>query len=62
VGSSTSVIVKAQLNVNGRKAKLDLLKNVKIVLTTFNYIDNLPVTKTFTNLSFDNDKELSIQF
>jgi hypothetical protein len=60
VGSSTSVIVKAQLNVNGRKAKLDLLKNVKIVLTTFNYIDNLPVTKTFSNLSFDNDKELSI--
>jgi len=32
-----------------------MLKNVKIVLTTYNYIDNIPVTKTFQNLSFKND-------
>jgi hypothetical protein len=54
--------VKGQLNINGRRTNLSLLKNVKIVLTTNNYIDNLPVTKTFGNLSFDNDKELSITF
>lgn len=32
-----------------------MLKNVKLVLTTFNYIDNIPVTKTFENLNFIND-------
>jgi len=55
VGSSTNVIVRAQLLLNGRKAALNMLKNVKIVLTTYNYIDNIPVTKTFQNLSFKND-------
>jgi len=62
VGSTTNVIVKGQLNINGRRANLSLLKNVKLVLTTHNYIDNLPVTKTFSNLSFENEKELSITF
>lgn len=62
VGSSTNIVVKGQLNINGRKANLNLLKNVKIVLTTYNYIDNLPVTKTFSNLQFENDKELTITF
>lgn len=62
VGASTSVVVKGQLSINGRRAQLNLLKNVKIVLTTLNYIDNLPVTKTFSNLSFTGDKELSVTF
>jgi hypothetical protein len=39
-----------------------MLKNVKIVLTTFNYIDNVPVTKTFQDLNFVNDQELSVSF
>jgi hypothetical protein len=62
VGSTTNIIVKGQLNINGRRANLSLLKNVKLVLTTHNYIDNLPVTKTFSDLSFENEKELSITF
>ena len=62
VGTNTNVVVKSQLTINGRPANLDLLKNVKLTLTTYNYIDNLPVTKTFSNLSFNNDKELSITF
>ena len=39
-----------------------MLKNVKVVLTTFNYIDNIPVTKNFQDLSFINDQELSVTF
>lgn len=62
VGASTNVIVRAQLMINGRKAALSMLKNVKIVLTTYNYIDNIPVTKTFQNLSFLYDQELSVSF
>lgn len=62
VGANTSVVVKGQLNINGRRAQLNLLKNIKLTLTTYNYIDNLPVTKTFSNLSFSQDKELSVTF
>jgi len=47
VGALTNIIVRAQLLINGRKTTLSMLKNVKVVLTTFNYIDNIPVTKTF---------------
>ena len=62
VGSNTNVIVKGQLNINGRPANIEMLKNVSVVLTTYNYIDNLPVTKTFNELSFNADKELVLTF
>lgn len=62
VGSNTNIVVKGQLSINGRPAKLDILKNVKVVLTTYNYIDNLPVTKTYNGLSFNTDKELVLTF
>lgn len=62
VGASTNIIIRAQLLINGRRTTLSMLKNVKLVLTTFNYIDSIPVTKTFENLSFINDQELSVSF
>lgn len=55
-------MVRGKLNINGRPASLTNLKNVKLTLTTNNYIDNLPVTKTFNNLTFNNEKELSVTF
>jgi len=62
VGSNTNVVIKGQLSINGRPAKLDILKNIKVVLTTYNYIDNLPVTKTYNGLAFNSDKELVLTF
>lgn len=62
VGSNTNVIIKGDLRINDRPTKLDMLKNVQVTLTTYNYIDNLPVTKTFKGLKFENDKELVVTF
>jgi len=62
VGASAKLVVIPQLKINGRKADLKMLKNSKVVLTTKNYIDNIPVTKNFAGLSFEDGKELSLQF
>ena len=62
VGTKTNVVVKCRLRINDRPVNLNLLKNIKVVLTTHNYIDNLPVTKTFNDLHFNDDKELVLPF
>lgn len=62
VGSTSNIVIKSHLEVNGRATKLNMLKNVKVTLSTYNYIDNLPATKTFNDLKFDQDKELVVSF
>jgi len=54
--------VRPSLLINGRQASLDLLKNSKLVLTTRNYTEKIPVTKTFENLKFQNNKETIVEF
>jgi hypothetical protein len=60
LGMSTKLVVRPQLFINGRKANVNLVKNVKVVVTTNNYIDKIPVTKNFNGLKFENDEELTI--
>ena len=62
VGSTTQVVVRGQLFVCGRPANLKHLTNVKLVLESSNYIDGVPLTKTFPNLSFSKDSELTVEF
>jgi hypothetical protein len=62
IGNTASILVRPSLLINGRLANLDLLKNTKIILTTSSYIDSIPVTKTFENLTFSNNKELIVDF
>lgn len=62
VGASASIVIKPHLMINDRPANLNMLKNTKVVVTTNNYIDQIPVTKNFEGLSFCNDKELTLQF
>jgi len=50
------------LQVNSRQASLALLKNIKVTLTTISYIDNLPVTKNFENLTFQDNKDCVLEF
>jgi len=38
------------------------LKKVKVTLTTTSYIDNLPVTKNFENLTFSDEKDCVLEF
>jgi len=62
VGSSTSILIRPKLLINGNKANLKMLKNSKAVLRITNYIDGIPVTKNFDGLNFTNDRELAVQF
>jgi len=62
VGSSTSILIRPKLLINGNKANLKMLKNCKAVLRITNYIDGIPVTKNFDGLNFTNDRELAVQF
>lgn len=62
MGSSTSILIRPKLLINGSKANLKMLKNCKAVLSITNYIDDIPVTKNFDSLTFTNDRELAVQF
>lgn len=60
IGNKASIMIKPCLKINDRLANVELLKNTKITLTTNNYIEKIPVTKTFENIKFKNNKELII--
>lgn len=62
MGSSTNIVIKPQLRINGRKADVNMLKSSKVVVQTSNYIDNVPITRNFDGISFDNHSECTIQF
>mmetsp|Transcript_39519 Transcript_39519/g.37986 ORF Transcript_39519/g.37986 Transcript_39519/m.37986 type:complete len:95 (+) Transcript_39519:1616-1900(+) len=62
IGNKAQVIIRPNLTVNDRKANVELLKNTTVNLTTINYIDRIPMTKTYTNLHFKNDQELILDF
>jgi hypothetical protein len=62
VGSSTSIVIRPKLLINGRQANLKMLKNSKAELRITNYVDDIPVTKNFDQLNFTNEKEVTVQF
>ncbi|CDW90653.1 UNKNOWN [Stylonychia lemnae] len=62
IGNKAQIIIRPTLLINGRQAPLKILKNTKIVLTTQNYIDNIPTTKNFDGMTFTENKELVIDF
>ena len=62
IGNKASVLIKPSLQVNSRQASLSLVKNIKVQLTTTSYIDNLPVTKNFENLTFTDNKDCVLDF
>lgn len=39
-----------------------MLRNVKLTITTKNYIDEIPNTRNYEGLAFEDGKELSVQF
>lgn len=43
-------------------ASLELVKNVKVTLTTTSYIDSIPVTKTFESIKFHDGKDCILDF
>jgi len=62
MGTTTQLVIRPQLLVNGRTADVSLVKNISLVISTDNYIESIPVTKNFTNLQFNHDHELTVDF
>jgi len=62
MGKNATIMIRPQLLINGRIGDLGLLKNIRCVLYTANYIDNIPSTKSFTNLTLSENNELLIRF
>jgi hypothetical protein len=62
MGKEAEIILKPTLKVNDRKCNLNVLKNTKVTLTTVSFVDNMPVTKTFDNLSVSSDEDISVKF
>eukprot|EP00347_Sterkiella_histriomuscorum_P022623 403337784 len=62
IGNKAQIIIKPNLLINQRPASLTILKNTKVNITTYNYIDNIPVTKKFEDLTFNDSKELILDF
>eukprot|EP01022_Parablepharisma_sp_SALTPOND_P023508 TRINITY_DN4_c0_g2_i2.p1 TRINITY_DN4_c0_g2~~TRINITY_DN4_c0_g2_i2.p1 ORF type:complete len:1596 (+),score=184.76 TRINITY_DN4_c0_g2_i2:189-4976(+) len=62
MGKNATIMIRPQLLVNGRLGDLGLLKNIRCVLYTSNFIDNIPSTKTFSNLTLSENNELLIKF
>ena len=62
MGNEATLLIKPVLTLNGRECDLALLKNLKATLKTKNYIDSIPVTKTYDNLVLEGGKEIPIVF
>ena len=62
VGSSAQIAIKPHLTINSMPADLKLLKNCKVIVQTSNYIDGVPITRKYDDLSFENNKLCTIPF
>lgn len=62
IGNKANVLIRPTLRINDRITNVELLTHSKITLTTNNYIDRIPVTKTYDDLKFKNNGELIIDF
>ncbi len=60
VGSSTTIVIKPSLTINGRAADPKMLKNTKVTVQTSNYIDSVPITRNYDGLSFAKNSECTI--
>eukprot|EP01022_Parablepharisma_sp_SALTPOND_P022439 TRINITY_DN455_c0_g4_i1.p1 TRINITY_DN455_c0_g4~~TRINITY_DN455_c0_g4_i1.p1 ORF type:complete len:1362 (-),score=197.70 TRINITY_DN455_c0_g4_i1:4439-8524(-) len=61
-GSQVTIAIKPQLLINGREGDVNQLKNMKCILHTSNYIDEIPTTKSYENLILSKNQELLIKF
>ena len=62
MGNKASILIRPQLRINEKKADLSLLENVRCVIYTSNYTEDIPSAKSFTDLKPTEDKELVVTF
>ena len=62
MGKKATILLRPNILVNGRKAELTMLKNCKVELYSVNFIDNIPITQSFTNLRVSPSEEIEVKF
>lgn len=62
MGNETTVLVRPNLEVNGRRCDLHMLKNISVMLTTKSSIDQIPISKNYDNLEIGPNEEIEIKF
>ena len=62
MGQEATIAIRPQLLINDRTADIKLLKKIRCTLFTSKYIDNIPATKTFSNLTLSEANELLVKF
>lgn len=62
MGNQATVILKPCLKVNNRKCKLEVLSKTKATITTTSYVDHVPVSKVFEDITIRSDKDLELTF
>ena len=62
MGNQAKVIIRPTLKVNQRKCNLEPLSKTKVTITTTSFIDHVPVSKTFEDISLKTSKDLELKF
>ena len=62
MGNTADIIIKPKLTLNGLKAPLKMLNNVRATINTRSYIDDIPHSKTFNNLTVSENGEIKLSF
>jgi hypothetical protein len=62
MGKNATAIITPVLSINNQKCSLDLIKNLEVRITMKSYIDDLPMTKVFDNIDFNDGKDIVVNF
>ena len=62
MNNQATIILRPILKVNQRKCKLEALSKTKVRITTTSFIDHVPVSKNFEDISLRSDKDLDLSF
>jgi len=57
-----TILVRPQLYINNQTADITLLQNAKVIITSQNYTDSIPVTKIFDEFKLVPNKEIELSF
>ena len=62
MGNQAKIILRPWLKVNNRKCNLECLSKTKITVITTSFIDHVPVSKIFEDISLKTDKDVELKF
>lgn len=62
MGNQATIVLRPCLKINQRKCNLEYLSKTKVVITTTSFVDHVPISKTYEDISLKTDKDLELTF